>query len=228
MTDDAPNGCINYGLSHGMAGPLFVLSLAHKKGLRKDGLEGAIEGLFDEFMKSSYHVDNIAYWPRRISFEQYAGLEDMQKTPGQMSWCYGSPGILRVLYTSSILMGRDDVAKFALDEFLKIAELDLANYALGQAIVCHGLVGTAAVLNLMYLETGKTAFLDKSSEMINMCSVIDINSYFELEKQRAQEINSQSRASLHNHLEGYSGILQTILSIIRSRPTGNDRRLLIC
>lgn len=31
MTEEAPNGCVNYSVSHGMGGPLTTLSLAYKK-----------------------------------------------------------------------------------------------------------------------------------------------------------------------------------------------------
>lgn len=85
MLKKAPNGCINYGLSHGMAGPLAALSLAYSKGIRKEGLEEAINGLFDEFMNAYYCINNITYWPGRIMFEQYVGLDEIKREPRQIA-----------------------------------------------------------------------------------------------------------------------------------------------
>ena len=98
MDYDTPNGYINYGLSHGMAGPLVALSIAYSRGVRANGLEDTINGIANEFMKAIYYVDDIAYWPGRIKLEQYLKIEDIEYTAGQMSWCYGSVGILRAMF----------------------------------------------------------------------------------------------------------------------------------
>jgi len=228
MIEEAINGCINYGLSHGMAGSLVTLAMAHKKRIRKEGLYEAIDGLFSEFMKSHYYDDDgIVHWPGRITTEQYVELEAIPQIPRQMSWCYGSVGILRTLYMSSVFMSNEKIEQFALAELLKIAQMDLDKYLLSQPIVCHGYVGTAAILDLMYQDTRKTEFLNKVLEMIYISISYSIDRFFEAEKQMASERSIASRASLHNHLEGYNGIIQTILSMIKGKPTGNDRRLLI-
>jgi hypothetical protein len=227
MTVDAANGCVNYGLSHGMAGPLAVLSLAHKNGIRKQELECVINGLVLEYKKASYYANDIAYWPGKITFEQYVGLEEIIKGQAQMSWCYGSVAILRVLYLSGVLTSNNEVEQFALDELIKIAEMNLVDFALKQPIVCHGFVGTAAIINLMYLETGRAEFHKKVLEMLEVSASISIEQFFENEKQRANERNTPLRASLHDHLEGYNGMVQTILAIIKGNPSGNDKRLLI-
>ena len=227
MTDKAKNGVINYGLSHGMAAPLVALSLAYKKGVRKDGLVEAVEGLISEYINASYYANDIAYWPGRITFEQYVGLDEMPHEPSQMSWCYGSVGILRSLYLSGVLMSNSKVEQFAVDEFIKIAKMSLSDYRLGQMIVCHGYIGTAAILNAMYLDTGHVQFLDKTIEMIEAGAIFNIERFFENERTIAQARNEPSRASLHNHLEGYNGILQTMLSILTGTVNGNEKRLLI-
>jgi len=227
MPVEAKNGIVNYGLSHGMAAPLVTLSLAYKNGMRKDGMLEAIDELISEFMKAYYYVDDIAYWPGKILFEQYVGLEEMQVESSQMSWCYGSVGILRSLYMSGSLMSNSKIEQFALEEFNKIAEMSLSDYKLVQMIVCHGFVGTAAILNAMYLDTGNEQFHHKTIEMIEDCAILDIERFFENERTLAQTRNRTTRASLHNHLEGYCGIIQTILSILKGIPTGNEKRLLI-
>jgi len=227
MYTKSENGCINYGLSHGMGGPLVTLSLAYKNGIRKEGLLDAIDGLVEEYMQAVYYANDIAYWPGRVIFEQYIGLEEIQKSPNQMSWCYGSVGILRALYMSGIFTSNKKVAQFALSELIKITEMDLTDYLLVQPIVCHGFAGTAAIMNLMYLDTGKAEFLNKTIEMLEIAAQLDIKHFFENEKQIATERNASSRASLYCYLEGYGGIINTILSIAKGVSNENEKRLLV-
>jgi len=222
----ATNGVVNYGVSHGMGGPLAVLSIAYHKGFRTEGLLDAINGLTSEYMNALYYFDSIAYFPGRITFEQYTGNDEFTKAPSQMSWCYGSPGILRALYISGDLLYNEKVKQLALSELVKIAKMDLSNYNLAQPIVCHGYIGTASIMNLMYLDTNRTEFLEKTIEMIEAGGVFNIEAFFESEHQLAKAKNTPARASLHNHLEGYNGIVQTIMSIIKGRPNDNDKRLL--
>ena len=227
MEEKAINGVVNYGVSHGMGGPLPALAMAYRNGFRTDGLLDAINGLISEYMNALYYADDIAYWPRRITFEQYVGLDEVAKVPGQMSWCYGSVGILRVLYIAGDILSNEKVKQFAIDELVKIAKMDLANYQLVQPIVCHGYIGTASILNLMYLDTNRVEFLQKTIEMVEASVTFNIERFFESERQLANTRNTSFRADLHNHLEGYNGIIQNVLSIIKGLPNENDKRLLM-
>lgn len=227
MNEKALNGCINYGVSHGMGGPLITLSLAYNIGIRKDGLEDAINGLVSEYMKALYYVNKIAYWPGKITYEQYIGLENIAKSQNKMSWCYGSVGILRALYMSGVFMHDVKIEKFALNELLKISQMDLAYYLLDSAIICHGFIGTASIFNLMYLETGIVGFFEKAKEMVEVCAVVSIEDYLENEEQIKSKYNLNIQTNYHSYLEGYNGIIQTILSIIKCIPNENDKRILM-
>jgi len=116
---------------------------------------------------------------------------------------------------------------FALEELLKIACQDLEKYALTQPIVCHGLIGTAAIMSMMYIETGRHEFINKAIEMTKLCASLDATSFIDADKKRSETLNLHPRATLHDYLEGYAGILQTILSIIEGIPNENEMRLLI-
>jgi len=228
MTEEVPNGVINYGLSHGMAGPLATLGMAYKKGMRNEGLDKAISGLFTEFMNGLYYDENdIVQWPGRISVEQYVGLEPIQTASRQQSWCYGSVGILRAMYIAAVATGNSEIEKFAIEEMVKIAEIKLEKYLLTQPIVCHGYIGTAAILDMMYRDTGKSDLMTKVMQMVEVSTEYSKEDFFAAEKLSANERNIDIRATLHQHLEGYSGILQTTLAILKGNPTGHDRRFLI-
>lgn len=82
-------------------------------------------------------------------------------------------------------------------------------------------------MNLMHLETGKAVFFDKVIEMTEIAASLDIEHFFKSEKLMASERNTPLQSSLHCHLEGYNGIIQTILSIAKGIPSENEKRLLI-
>jgi len=227
MPTKAPNGVVNYGVSHGMGGPLVTLSIAYHKGFRVEGLLEAINGLVSEYMNALYYVDDIAYFPGRITFEQFIGDEEITKVPTQMSWCYGPAGILRALYISGDLLSNEDVKKFALDEFLKVAKMDLYRFQLMQPIVCHGYIGTAAILNLMYLDTNRIEFLHKAIEMVEASMNFNIERFAENERQVVTKRKTPPLWTVHDYLEGYNGIIQTALSIIKGKSAKNEMRLLM-
>ena len=227
MAEDASNGCINYGVSHGMGGPLAVLSMAYHKGFDAEGLKDAIDGLISEYMNAVYYANDIAYWPGRITLEQHIGQEKSPDTPNAMSWCYGSVGILRVLYMAGVFMSNDRVKQFALDELLKIAKLDLPSYLLSQPIVCHGYVGTAIILSLMYIDTGREEFKLKAAEMVESGTAFNIERFFENAHHIAASNNTETLATTHDHLEGFNGIIHSTLSIMKCIPSENEKRLLM-
>jgi len=227
MTEKADNGVINYGVSHGMGGPLATLSLAYASGMRSEGLLNAINRLIKEFMDGAYYANNIVCWPGRIKLEQYATLEKIPIASRPMSWCYGSVGILRTMYLAGLHISDEKVKQFAIDEMLKIAKMELADYMLIQPIVCHGYVGTGSIFSQMYLDTGRQEFLEKTKKMIDATISYDISRFIENEKSVANSHNSPLKLNVHNHLEGFNGMMQMTLSILRQQPDENDKRLLM-
>jgi len=227
MDIDPKNGCINYGVSHGMGSPLPVLAMAYHKGFKIEGLEEVINGLITEYMNAVYYVDDIAYWPGRVTLEQHIGLDKINNAPNAMSWCYGSVGILRVLYITGIYMSNDTIKHFALEELSKIAKMELSSYVLSQPIICHGYVGTAIILNLMYLDTKREEFIQKTIEMIEASTEYNVEKFFENANQVASEFNVTTLAALHDHLEGFNGIIHSTLTILKGITSVNDKRLLM-
>ena len=227
MTEKADNGVINYGVSHGMGGPLATLSLAYANGVQSEGLLDAINRLIKEFMNGVYYANDIVYWPGKIRLGQYTGLEDISKLPRQMSWCDGSVGILRTMYLAGLHISDEKVKHFATVEMLKIAKMELADYMLIQPIVCHGYVGTGSIFSQMYLNTGRQEFLEQTKKMIEATISYDISRFIENEKSVANSHNSPLKLNVHNHLEGFNGMMQMVLSILRQQPDENDKRLLM-
>ena len=222
MTEEAKNGCVNYSVSHGMAGPLTSLSLAYKKSDNASESMKIIDSIIDEYLKAYYYVDNIIYWPKRITFEQYIGQEKTTYEKNRMSWCYGSIGILNSLYVAAKEKSDMELKDFCVNELKKIALLNTNDYLLTSPIVCHGLSGAALVFRRMYQETRDVAFYNKIVEILER--LIYNYTYRNIENINLIGVN---KIKEYDYLEGYTGILQTIYSLINDNINVNERRLLI-
>lgn len=222
MTEEAKNGCVNYSVSHGMGGPLAILSLVYKKTSNADGAMKIINSIIDEYMKSYYYIDDIIYWLGRITFEQYIGQEMCSYGKGRMSWCYGSIGILNSLYIAAKEKSDKELTEFCVNEFKKIALMDTRDYLLASPIVCHGLSGAALIFKRMYQETQDKVFYYKMLEILE--KLIHNFAYRDIENVNLTGMNEIKE---YDYLEGYTGILQTIYSVITDTVNVNERRLLI-
>ena len=223
MTEEAPDGCINYSVSHGMGGPLTTLSLAYKKSSNPDRAIKIIDSIVDEYVKSYYYINNIVYWPGKITFEQYIRQEKCFYGKSRMSWCYGSIGILNSLYIAAKEKSDKELTEFCVNELKKIASMDTRDYMLASPIVCHGLSGAVLIFKRVYQETQDKVFYYKMLEILEklICNFI----YREIENINFTGMNEIKE---YDYLEGYTGILQTIYSVITGTVNVNERRLLIC
>ncbi len=215
MNVPALNGCINYSVSHGMGGPLLTLSYAYWKGIRIEGLLEAIRSLIHEYKDSFYRVNNVVYWPGRITFEQYINKENLPHISNRMSWCYGSIGILRILYLSALYIEDHVLKEWAMRELINIAEVETEDYQIDSPIVCHGYAGVAAIMNEMYRDTQNLTFREKTY------SLLDIITNNLLDSETSKNLKR------YNYLEGYSGVLQTVMSILCNKPSSSMKRMLI-
>ena len=216
----APNGCVNYSMSHGIAGTLGPLSFAYRKRPNSD-VRKTMEVLIAEFLHARYYVDGVAYWPGRITIEQYLSGEQ-QRFPSRMSWCYGSPGILRALYLAADALSIEDIKRFSVNEMAKIATMDTSKYLFDSPIVCHGLAGVALVMRSMYNDTQNGTFADKAREITDML----VYNFAYQEKENCN-LTGTKKVWKYNYLEGYTGILQTIYTVMTGEPNMNEKRLML-
>lgn len=223
MKDEAPNGYVNYSVSHGMAGPLTALSLVSKKTTETNKIMKITDSIIDEYMRSYYYIDNIVFWPGRITFEQYISPEKYAYEKRRMSWCYGSIGILCSLYVAAKEKDNVKLQEFCTAEFKKIASLGTKEYLLDSPIVCHGLAGLVPVFRMMCRETCDPVFQSKVDDILGK---LIFN--FAYRKTENTKFTGMNRIKEYNYLEGYTGILQTIYSAINETINVNEKRLLIC
>lgn len=149
-------GTLDFGIAHGMAGPLALMTYSAEKNIIIDGQVKAINKIIKIFNEHTAIKNDIIYWPMILPAEQYKQAEAAD-VGSRMSWCYGSIGISCILYKVNKYLGAD-VTKY-LQNLKQIAKAPWQVYNLLSPIICHGFAGTMAMFNQIYRETLDEALL---------------------------------------------------------------------
>jgi hypothetical protein len=144
---DYPHGDLNLGLAHGIPGPLFLLSVALRRGHEVAGQREAIDRIARWLLGWVRTDDAGTYWPCRV------GLDDETATsrPAQLftrtAWCYGAPGVAAALHHAGVTL---DVAEWRLAAVRSLHDAlarDESRWAIAGPTVCHGYAGLLQVLH---------------------------------------------------------------------------------
>lgn len=95
--DDAFHGPqhLNFGVAHGITGPLLLLAQAARKGLTVPGHLDAIRTVSAWLESWKQTGPTGVWWPETITLPEVTAGRPDQRRPTRPSWCYGTPGITR-------------------------------------------------------------------------------------------------------------------------------------
>ncbi|MGH3996355.1 MAG: lanthionine synthetase C family protein, partial [Pseudonocardiaceae bacterium] len=102
---DYPAGHGNSGMSHGIAGPLAVLSLALRRGVAVDGHTDAITRICTWLDTWQQQHPSGPWWPGILTLDDVHNGHLRQPTPQRPSWCYGTPGLARAQQLAGLATG---------------------------------------------------------------------------------------------------------------------------
>ncbi len=158
---DFPNGHINFGAAHGMAGPLLALSKAYYSGYEVDGLKSAIQKLFHLYDSFQVFSDHTIRWPTQLSVEDYLNQKynDIYR-PNFAGWCYGNLGTASVLYTASKYNEDLEKINFYQRQLCKIINREVQEYQLYKIGICHGYAGMLFIRMAFFAETNEPDFIN--------------------------------------------------------------------
>ena len=138
---DFPGGHGNFGMSHGIAAPLALLSLAVQRGVVVDGHTDAIARICTWLDAWQQEHPCGPWWPGFITLDQAHQGHIEQSSPGRPSWCYGTPGLARAHQLAGLATGdttRQRTAETALLGCLNDpGQLD----RITDSGLCHGIAG---------------------------------------------------------------------------------------
>lgn len=135
-----PRGHVNFGMAHGISGPLAVLATALRDGVRVPGLRGTVEGLTAELLA---HRTEEGGWPALIPLERY-GTEP--PGPSRTAWCYGTPATAAALHQAGRALGDTGLCTLAADALAD--DLDHPRHVADHAF-CHGHAGLLHVCHTL-------------------------------------------------------------------------------
>ncbi|MCB5908612.1 lanthionine synthetase C family protein [Streptomyces pinistramenti] len=135
-----PRGHVNFGLAHGISGPLAVLSAALLAGASTPGLRRAVSGLAQELLTRRTTGGG---WPALIPLERYG---TPPPPPGRSAWCYGTPGTACALYRAGQALQRPDLQQTAVDALA--TDLDHPRRVTDNPL-CHGRAGLLLITHTL-------------------------------------------------------------------------------
>jgi hypothetical protein len=137
-----PYGHANFGMAHGVAGPIALLALAARAGIDVLGMKEALISATRLLERWARPVrGNGAAWPETLT--PTAWREGTTKTGpvGRPSWCYGTPGIARALQLAA-LATHQLTSQVAAERILASCLADPVQLAkVDDMSVCHGWAG---------------------------------------------------------------------------------------
>jgi hypothetical protein len=135
-------GHANFGLAHGMPGPLALLALATLAGITVDGQEDAMEKAIDFLTEWAQPcVGGTIGWPTVLPLDALMKGPMGGIKPGRPSWCYGTPGIGRALQLAALARRNESARRFAEHVVLGSVTDSHRLSQVQDATVCHGWSG---------------------------------------------------------------------------------------
>ncbi|WP_241562096.1 lanthionine synthetase C family protein [Streptomyces hoynatensis] len=139
---EMPDGHLNFGLSHGVAGPLALLSLAWREGVAVEGQREAIESLMALLRRWAHAEENdesgAVRWPHAVTLGQWAAGPARMRPHLRPSWCYGVPGMSRAVQLAALALGRPDWHELAHRSLLPLLTTPVAAWHCDDPGLCHG------------------------------------------------------------------------------------------
>ncbi|MFI1201634.1 lanthionine synthetase C family protein [Streptomyces sp. NPDC020883] len=136
-----PGGHGNFGIAHGIAGPLALLAQARLRGIVVEGHDEALRTVSKWLDTWRQPADSGPWWPQWINRDQLRTCRPGQLGPMRPSWCYGTPGLARAQQLAAMATmdtARQQTAEHALACCLS-DPVQLSRVT--DASLCHGWAG---------------------------------------------------------------------------------------
>ncbi|GED57199.1 lanthionine synthetase C family protein [Brevibacillus formosus] len=205
-----PNGNFNFGISHGIAGPFALLSLALLEGIEVEGQRDAISKLCSYYEKWKTEDEHGPIWPERISFEEETCGQMQNPFTYNASWCYGEPSIARVLWLAGQALGDTELQSLAQQTYLSLVQRSVESLGFESPTFCHGYAGTLWMLQRMMMDTSSDAFEAYREKLVNQI----LSTFNDNHAYGFQDIEHGQFRDLPGLLVGAAGVALVLLSCL--------------
>ncbi|MEV8638487.1 lanthionine synthetase C family protein [Streptosporangium sp. NPDC051023] len=143
---------LDYGLAHGVAGPLAALALLEiHGGTGRPGTLEALRGAGRWLADQATWRSGCLLWPATVDLGPRGDPLARDPVENAGSWCHGSSGIARAVYLAGVATGSSELLEVAVTA---IRTLCTHPPTLHSPNLCHGLAGHLAILLSFARETG--------------------------------------------------------------------------
>lgn len=172
-----PYGNFNTSFSHGIAGPLTLLSEMTSKGIIVNGQEEAINKIIRFFFDFKSNDGKRDYWKGQIDFREYiSGKLSSDNIVRRDAWCYGNPGICYSIIMAGKAMNKQEWIDYGLSNIEKTLG-DIKG--IFSPTFCHGFSGLYQMLNSIERVIKKQLFSDEKQKLLDkIMSFYDSNYLF--------------------------------------------------
>jgi hypothetical protein len=157
-TNDAPSvrstirGHGNFGMAHGISGPLALMALAMRSGVNAPGQEQAMGRILDWLDAWRQQAPTGPWWPEHITLAEAKAGRPSQAGPARPSWCYGTPGLARAQQLAALAIGDTQRQRDAEQALLHCVTDANQLQQLVDPYLCHGWAGVAATVHYAALD----------------------------------------------------------------------------
>ena len=137
-------GHANFGMAHGITGPLALLALTLRDGITVHGHTAAIDRICRWLDTWQQHANGAAWWPQTLTRAELHHGTPAQQTPLRPSWCYGTPGIARAQQLAARALGDSARQHLAEAAFASCVTDPAQTRRLTDRSLCHGTAGLLA------------------------------------------------------------------------------------
>lgn len=154
-----PPGHANFGMAHGVSGPIALLALSTRAGHEVPGQRRVLEQACDLLGDWAQPEAGSGCWPEIVGLDQWLRGPSRQPQPGRPSWCYGTPGIARSLQLAALACQRPTTQRLAEDALASCSEDPEQVGRFQDATVCHGWAGLCLALDRAANDAGPDSVL---------------------------------------------------------------------
>lgn len=226
-----PNGYLNLGMAHGIAGPLVILSKSYKKGIYVEGQREAILNIVDIYKKYAYTSTKGVYWPGLISPEDSLIINNSFENIRD-GWCYGSIAIARALFIAGDSIDDKEISSWAFNVIEEKAKRSIYEYNLVSPTLCHGYAGILSILTRMSSQSQlenvhvRNAITNITRQIEDMFDTTSKYGFLDVEVRNRDGENIITKDDTCKFLIGASGVILALLSSFNN-STLLDEHLLI-
>jgi lantibiotic biosynthesis protein len=228
MTAQYPYGNLNCGLAHGIPGPLATMSLALLCDVSVPGLSEAVDRaaswLAGHRADDSWGVN----WPVAVSLTANRAVAAVRPgcagQPSRSAWCYGAPGVARVLWLAGLALDRPGWRDLAVEAMRAVYRRPVPARLIDSPTFCHGVSGLLQVTLRFANDTGLRVFADAAAALTEQ--LLGLYEPGSLAGYRSIEPDG-GRVDSPGLLDGAPGVAVTLLAAATDAEPAWDRAFLL-